>query len=547
LPAFASGETADNSDCFLCHDDPGWVREEGPDAGALLHVDPVAYGTSVHGEMACTDCHSSLDPDEHPDGERSTPVQCGDCHAEQTHSYGMSVHFANGDAPAEDGLAHPGCSDCHGVHDILPKTDLRSPLNFLNQIETCGECHGEVTSDLRESVHGNLGSRDTPICTDCHREHAVQPLSEAAAMKASGEVCSQCHASERLSSRYGLSGDTVSSFYQSYHGLATKLGSRAVANCASCHGYHLILPQDDPRSTIHPDRLAQTCGECHPGASDKFASGDVHHPAAKPGEGDFGAVVNYWVGVLYKALIFIVIGLMIAHNGLAWRRSSLRHMRNPKRKVVRMGRQLRIQHALLALSFIYLAISGFALAYPGSVMAWMLGGSEPFRRWSHRIVGVFMLLLGIYHLIYLAVSPSGRRLVRDLLPSVQDARDMAQNLHYFLGTRTEKARFGRFGYPEKIEYWAVLWGSVIMGVSGLVIWLKLPVTEWLPRWVVDVATTVHFYEAVLAVLAIIIWHFYHVIFDPATYPMNWSWMDGKVTREWLEHEHPEDDTPPDKA
>jgi cytochrome b subunit of formate dehydrogenase len=91
-----------------------------------------------------------------------------------------------------------------------------------------------------------------------------------------------------------------------------------------------------------------------------------------------------------------------------------------------------------------------------------------------------------------------------------------------------------------MEYWAVVWGTVIMGATGLMIWFKMEVTRFLPRWVVDVATTVHYYEAILACLAILVWHFYHVIFDPDVYPLNRAVLDGRVSRHWLEEEHPLD-------
>jgi cytochrome b subunit of formate dehydrogenase len=82
-----------------------------------------------------------------------------------------------------------------------------------------------------------------------------------------------------------------------------------------------------------------------------------------------------------------------------------------------------------------------------------------------------------------------------------------------------------------------VWGSVIMGVTGLMIWLKMDVTRFLPRWVADVAGTVHFYEAILAILTICVWHFYHVMFDPDVYSMNWAWLDGRVSKHWYQEEH----------
>jgi cytochrome b subunit of formate dehydrogenase len=121
----------------------------------------------------------------------------------------------------------------------------------------------------------------------------------------------------------------------------------------------------------------------------------------------------------------------------------------------------------------------------------------------------------------------------------KDLKDFTQNARYLAGINKVKPRFARFGYAEKMEYWAVIWGTLIMGATGLGIWLKLGVTKFLPRWIVDVALTIHYYEAILACLAILVWHFYHVIFDPDVYPLNWACWKGKVSEEWQQREHPE--------
>jgi cytochrome b subunit of formate dehydrogenase len=111
-------------------------------------------------------------------------------------------------------------------------------------------------------------------------------------------------------------------------------------------------------------------------------------------------------------------------------------------------------------------------------------------------------------------------------------------VRYLAGFTRQKPQIGRFGYAEKMEYWAVVWGTLIMGATGLAIWFKIDVTQHLPRWVVTVATTIHYYEAVLACLAIIVWHFYHVIFDPEVYPLNTACLDGRISEEFQAHEHP---------
>jgi hypothetical protein len=110
-------------------------------------------------------------------------------------------------------------------------------------------------------------------------------------------------------------------------------------------------------------------------------------------------------------------------------------------------------------------------------------------------------------------------------------------MRYYLGLTREKPTYGRFTYAEKAEYWALVWGLIVMAATGLMLWAKVSFGNLLPRWWLDVATAVHFYEAVLATLAIVVWHFYQVFFDPDTYPMNWAWWDGKMSFEHYSEEH----------
>jgi formate dehydrogenase gamma subunit len=238
------------------------------------------------------------------------------------------------------------------------------------------------------------------------------------------------------------------------------------------------------------------------------------------------------------ALIFVTIGAMLVHNGIIFLRKTAARLRSTLRPVVRMTAQQRWQHMVLAASFIVLAITGFALKFPDSWLAKVLGSSEPFRRWVHRVAGIVLLAVGAYHLIYVLLTRDGRKLAADLLPVKQDLSDVWQAVRYLAGFTGEKPKIGRFGYAEKMEYWAVVWGTFIMGATGLAIWMKIDVTAYLPRWVVAVATTIHYYEAVLACLAILVWHFYHVMFDPDVYPINTACVDGRVSEEFQAHEHP---------
>jgi hypothetical protein len=160
-------------------------------------------------------------------------------------------------------------------------------------------------------------------------------------------------------------------------------------------------------------------------------------------------------------------------------------------------------------------------------VALLLGADESIRRWSHRIAAIILVGLGFYHVVYALATAGGRRLVKDLLPARADVQEASSNLSYMAGRGPAHRPATRFGYPEKIEYWAVVWGTVIMGVTGFTIWFPVEVSRFLPRWAVDVALTIHYYEAILACLAILVWHFYHVMFDPDVYPLNWAFWTGR--------------------
>ena len=334
----------------------------------------------------------------------------------------------------------------------------------------------------------------------------------------------------------------MKTFFESYHGLAAQYGSTLAANCASCHGVHKILPSTDPRSSIYKTNLVVTCGKCHPGATENFAQSKVHvDAAATSGGAGVGEQINWWVRRIYLVLIVGTIGFMLAHNLLLFGKKVRARYRAADLTVLRMSLSQRTQHVILAVSFIALAVTGFALKFPDSWIAKAMGSNEMFRRWSHRIAGV-VLLVGRGLSRHLSAHDPGGAAAREGLPAGQEGpqgRDGQRAV--FDGTeRGPKPKIGRFGYAEKMEYWAVVWGTIIMGVTGLMIWFKMDVTRFLPRWAVDVALTIHYYEAILACLAIVVWHFYHVIFDPDVYPLNWACWNGKVSKHWQEEEHPLD-------
>jgi cytochrome b subunit of formate dehydrogenase len=195
------------------------------------------------------------------------------------------------------------------------------------------------------------------------------------------------------------------------------------------------------------------------------------------------------------------------------------------------------QHLVLLVSFILLVITGFALKYPESWFAHLLGMSESLRSIVHRVAGVALIAAGVYHVFYVTAARDGRGLLRDLAPAIGDLNDAVAAMLYYLGLCSQKPKFGRFSYAEKAEYWALVWGTALMGVTGVMMWAKVWVGNLLARWWVDVATSIHFYEAILATLAIVVWHFYQVFFDPDVYPMNGAWWNGRMSADHYREEH----------
>jgi cytochrome b subunit of formate dehydrogenase len=208
---------------------------------------------------------------------------------------------------------------------------------------------------------------------------------------------------------------------------------------------------------------------------------------------------------------------------------------------LRFNIHFRIQHMILFSSVILLILSGLPLKFPDfSPVAFLVnvfGGIES-TRIVHRIAASLLVLFMVYHTLYTILHPEGRRDFLLLLPRLQDVKDVIQNLKYFFGMTDEKPKFGRFSYVEKFDYWAVYWGCVIMIGSGALMWFQELSLKILPKFVLDAAKEAHSDEALLATLAIVIWHFYNVHFNPDKFPGSLTWLHGKITKEEMMEHHP---------
>jgi len=195
----------------------------------------------------------------------------------------------------------------------------------------------------------------------------------------------------------------------------------------------------------------------------------------------------------------------------------------------RMTRGLRWQHRMMMLTFPVLVYTGFALKYPDAWWAKPLLQFETdlgLRGIIHRVAAVLMVVGLGWHLGNIVVSRRLRHCLRGIVPAPRDLRIVIGTFAYYLHLRPHPPHSGTFNYGEKAEYWAFMWGTVVMTITGFMLWFENTTLRYLPNWTADVATALHFYEAILATLAILVWHFYWVIFDPDVYPMDWTWLTG---------------------
>jgi len=514
-------QAPDNSACAACHEQAQKIQN------------------TAHSSLACASCHVRHEQYPHPAGV-AKPA-CESCHRQVAGAYNGGVHGR----AARQGMAAPDCALCHG--DAHGVQFARSSAFRRAVPDICGLCHEQIAAQYKESVHGKAvaqGIQAAPLCTDCHGEHSIQPHTAAASpvnARHIRDTCGRCHGDIRLATRFGLPSDRVVSFDATFHGLAAKGGSQTVANCASCHGVHNILPPSDPRSTISPKNLPATCGQCHPGAGTRFALGPIHQAGVEE------TTAVRWARQFYAVMIPVVIGLMLLHNAGDWARKLRQRLagapstatrRTRSGPEIRMLPLERIEHAVLMSSFTVLAWSGFALKYPDSWWARVLvrWGASPETRGSiHRLAAALFLALALLHAGSLVFSSRLRRHWQELWPRAADAYEAWGQFLYNLGALSRQPAAAAHGYVEKIEYWALVWGGLVMAATGALLWANNITLAWLPKQVIDFASAVHFYEAILATLAIIVWHFYFVIFDPDVYPMDTAWLTGVSPRRRAEN------------
>jgi cytochrome b subunit of formate dehydrogenase len=550
-------ETIENAvDCSICHAEQ--VTEYQASTHGTLHADNDPDAPS------CQDCHVKhatlgKDSPDSPTYARSVPQLCGDCHRvgevaatrieadvdDIVGSYEDSVH---GRGLGGGLVVTATCASCHGAHSELPPEDPASPVNPSNIAGTCGTCHHGIEERFRASVHWTddpITEADHPTCEDCHASHTIMRTEQVGFRELMMEQCGHCHT------------DQTVTFFDTFHGKVSRLGAEGVAKCYDCHGTHDIMSPDDPASRLSRDNVVETCGQCHEGSHRQFA-GYLTHATHHDRETYPYLFWSFWgmtallVGTLSFAFLHSfawVIRLLLNRDEWRAHKAIVEKAKHDK-QYRRFTRIQRSMHITMMLSFFALALTGMALKF--SYMAWAQGVSAFFGGFDsmgfvHR-VGAFGLLVVIIMHAYDVIRYK-RKTKQSLWQIItgpdsiifngRDLREFIQSIKWFFG-RGERPNYGRYTYWEKFDYFAVGWGVIIIGTTGLVLWFPEFFTWIVPGWAVNVATIIHSDEALLAVGFIFTIHFFNTHFRPDKFPMDPVVFTGRVPLEELKYDKPDE-------
>jgi len=567
-----------NTRCAQCHTGTDPRAKDRPCSTIRTRVDcsvchpevVKTYATSTHGTLTergdanapvCRDCHGVHDIRGRKDSASKTfptrvPELCGQCHREGKKAavrytgpeHNVVEHYVesiHGRGLLNSGLVTTAkCTDCHTAHQVLPHEDPASSVSPANLPATCGKCHTGIYETFRRSIHSRTVSKSEkplPTCFDCHDSHTiVRHDTEGFKIKIINQ-CGKCHA------------DVTDTYFATYHGKVSKLGFTTTARCHDCHGSHDILPPTEPASHLSRAHIVDTCGKCHPGSHRRFAgylTHATHHDRAK----------YPWLFWSFWGMTSLLVGTLTvagAHT-LLWLPRSWQLMRHRKqieaavhaKEYRRFPALYRRLHIMVIVSFLGLAVTGMTLKFSylpwASWLAHALGGFES-AGYIHRICAVITFGYFGIHLWDVvrkkrAAGKSWARFLLDrdsMLPNGKDFRDAIATFRWFVGFGP-RPRYGRWTYWEKFDYFAVFWGVMIIGSTGLLLWFPELFTHVLPGWFINVATIIHSDEALLATAFIFTVHFFNTHFRPDKFPMDTVIFTGRVPVEELMEDRPEE-------
>jgi cytochrome b subunit of formate dehydrogenase len=348
-----------------------------------------------------------------------------------------------------------------------------------------------------------------------------------------------------------LNPDVVEGYKSSYHGQMYQLGyqGKKFATCVSCHDNHSILPEDNPESTIAKENIVATCAQCHDNVNENFVQYLTHHTPHTKSDNK----VLAWINTFMLWLLGIVLTVFGTHTVLWLVRLVIRRIKygpikkpvKTKMRVKRFGIMERILHFLMALAFLTLAGTGLPLKYAHSDMAtWLVNNVIGFEKAAllHRIAAFTMGIVFFTHIvkiIYKAFVKKEKGMfsgVNSLVPRWQDFKDFFNHIAYFIGIKKKEPAWGRWTYWEKFDYFAVVWGMLVIGFSGLTLWFPEAFSSKFPGWLINAAHIIHSEEALLATGFIFVVHFFNTHLRPGAFPMDEVIFTGRIPEGKFEEE-----------
>jgi len=355
------------------------------------------------------------------------------------------------------------------------------------------------------------------------------------------EKCGGCH-----EGRHETYNDT-------FHGKAAGLGLGSVAACSDCHTPHTILPASDPKSSVAPENLIKTCGNCHGTVSAGFVQ---YAPHVNPKDPNAKPAAVYWVWLAMTLLLVCSLGGFAIHTLFWIQRAIVAIIRKEIKPIHRHGdvwvRRFTLGHQLvhvtIVITFLTLAATGLPLKFHGVPWAQFLAdlfGGIGVARYIHRVAGVLTFAYGFVFvgmLLNEIIIKKRTELLygwKSMTPSPKDLIDAYHNIRWFF-YMGPPPRLGRFTYWEKFDFFAVFWGVPVIGLSGLALWLHKYVGMILPGWALNLASIIHGDEALLATGFIFFIHFFHTHLRPESFPIDTVIFTGCMPLERLKEERPEE-------
>jgi cytochrome b subunit of formate dehydrogenase len=205
----------------------------------------------------------------------------------------------------------------------------------------------------------------------------------------------------------------------------------------------------------------------------------------------------------------------------------------------RFSKSDRVQHVVMLASFLVLTVTGLPQKYIYLNNRYLddtidaMGGIEAVRV-IHRLAALVLMLVTAFHMLAIFHRLWVKRLSLSMLPRYQDALDALQAVRYNLGLAKSRPRMDRYTWEEKVEYWSLIWGTIVMIATGFMLWNPVATARFLPGQWIPAAQVIHGGEALLAILAVIVWHFYSVHLRH----FNRSMFTGVMTEHDMVEEHP---------